>query len=84
MAKKVRTAKRLKRKPPKRLKRRSHAVRRAYNPQTGKLTGRGAHAMPRLEALTQKYIEAGMPADEARQRARADLRSGGRGDWRDG
>jgi len=58
--------------------------RRVYNPQTGKIGGRAAHALPRLDALTKKYQEQGLPLEEARQRARSEMRDNPRGDWRDG
>jgi hypothetical protein len=55
-----------------------------YNPQTGKLTGRAIKAQERLDALTQKYQAEGMAAQDARQRAREELRSNPRRDWRGG
>jgi hypothetical protein len=59
-------------------------ARRVYNPQTGKIGGRAANAQPRLDALTKKYQDQGLPLEEARQRARAEMRDNTRGDWRDG
>jgi hypothetical protein len=62
----------------------STARRYVYNPQTGRVGGRAAQAMPRLDELTKKYIDEGLPADQARDRARAELRVHNRGDWRGG
>jgi hypothetical protein len=58
--------------------------RHVYDPQTGRIGGRAAHAQSRLEALTKKYQDDGLPLEEARQRARAKMRDNPRGDWRDG
>ena len=57
---------------------------RAYNPQTGRLTGRAVAASTRRDRLTQTYMAEGMDAQTARERALAEMRSGGRKDWRDG
>jgi hypothetical protein len=56
--------------------------RHVFDPQTGRIGGRAAHAQIRLEALTKKYQAAGMPLEEARQRARNELRDNPRKDWR--
>jgi hypothetical protein len=57
---------------------------RAYNQQTGQLTGRARPAQERLEALTQQYMQDGMDAASARQRARDDMRDNPKMDWRRG
>jgi hypothetical protein len=57
---------------------------KSYNPQTGKLTGRAIGAQQRLETLAQKYQSEGMSAQDARQRARDEMRSNPRRDWRHG
>jgi hypothetical protein len=65
---------------------RKSAARKAksYNPQTGKLTGRAIGAEKRLEMLTQRYQSEGMSAQDARQRARDEMRDNPRRDWRQG
>lgn len=60
------------------------AARRPYNAQTGQLTGREIEAQKRLEKLTQDYINDGMDAASARQRARDVMRDNPRKDWRGG
>ena len=57
---------------------------KAYNPQTGRLTGRAVGAQERLEKLTAKYMAEGMSASDARNRAREEMRANGRKDWRAG
>ena len=34
-----------------------------------------------LDELTKKYMDQGLPADQARERARAELRANNREDW---
>jgi hypothetical protein len=55
-----------------------------YDIHTGKPTGRDASAMQRLEKLTEKYVAEGMSLAEARNRAKAEMRSNPRMDWRAG
>jgi hypothetical protein len=82
MAKKAQPTKRYRAKPTRRKKlaRRRHV----YNPQTGRIGGRAAPAEFRLERLTKKYQDEGLPLEEARQRARNEMRDNPRGDWRGG
>jgi hypothetical protein len=60
------------------------AKKKAYNTQTGRLTGREVGAQRRLELLAEQYQSEGMTADQARQRARAVMRDNPRKDWRGG
>jgi hypothetical protein len=46
----------------------------SYNPQTGRLTHRAVGAQKRLDDLAEEYIAQGIPADQARQRARMEMR----------
>jgi hypothetical protein len=55
-----------------------------YNHNTGKLSGREVKAQKRLEMLTAKYQADGVSEDEARERARNEMRDNPRGDWRNG
>ena len=55
-----------------------------YNHNTGKLSGREVNAQKRLEALAAKYQADGLPEEEARERARNEMRDNPRNDWRDG
>jgi len=57
---------------------------RAYDIHSGKPTGREVSAMQRLEKLTEKYVAEGMSLAEARNRAKAEMRSNPRMDWRAG
>ena len=57
---------------------------RTYNQQTGKPTGRAVAALARRDRLIEMYMADGMDAQTARERALAEMRSGGRKDWRDG
>jgi hypothetical protein len=57
---------------------------RPYDIHTGKPTGREVSAMQRLEKLTEKYVAEGMSLAEARNRAKAEMRSNPRMDWRAG
>ena len=82
MAKKAR-GKRVYKASKKRFKRAAKR-RHVYNPQTGRIGGRAAHAQSRLEVLTKKYQDQGLPLEEARQRARSEMRDNPRGDWRGG
>lgn len=80
MAKKARQDKRYKAKAGKRRKR----AKGVYNPQTARITGRAAGGLERLQALTKKYQDEGLPLEEARQRARSEMRDNPRKDWRAG
>jgi hypothetical protein len=82
MAKKARPAKRYKSKTGRRRKR--VKSRRVYNPQTGRITGRAAGGLERLQALTKKYQDEGLPLEEAHRRAITELRENPRKDWRGG
>jgi hypothetical protein len=57
---------------------------KSYNPQTGKLTGRAIGAQQRLDTLAERYQSEGMSAEDARQRARDEMRNNPRRDWRHG
>lgn len=57
---------------------------RSYNQQTGKPTGRAVAAISRRDRLIEMYMAEGLDAQTARERAMADMRSGGRRDWRGG
>jgi hypothetical protein len=63
---------------------RKSKARKKYNPQTGKITGRAVGAQERLEALAKKYQAEGMELQDARQRAREEMRNNPRKDWRAG
>ena len=39
------------------------------------------HRTEPLDELTKKYMDQGLPADQARERARAELRANNREDW---
>ena len=56
----------------------------AYNPQTGRLTGRAVGAQERLETLAAKYMKQGLSPSDARTRAREEMRANPRKDWRAG
>ena len=45
---------------------------------------REERALKRLEVLTAKYVDEGMPEPEAKERALAEMRDNPRGDWRAG
>src|SRR5262249_60387000 len=57
---------------------------RGYDIHTGKPTGREVAAMHRLQVLTDRYIAEGLTPADARTRAREELRSNLRRDWRAG
>jgi hypothetical protein len=63
---------------------RSKSKGKSYDWQTGRLTGRAVGAQERLDDLAEKYQAAGMPPEEARQRARSEMRSNPHRDWRKG
>jgi len=65
-------------------KSRAPKFKKAYNPQTGRLTGRAVGAQERLEKLAAKYVVEGMSASDARNRAREEMRANPRKDWRAG
>jgi N-acetylglutamate synthase/N-acetylornithine aminotransferase len=73
-----RAAKKIARKAPKK------TARQAYDPQTGRLSGRAVKAKARLDELTEKYIREGMDPGSAKQRATDEMRDNPRRDWRDG
>ena len=52
---------------------RARKAKRARKPQW--------HRTEPLDELTKKYMDQGLPADQARERARAELRANNREDW---
>ncbi len=46
------------------------------------LHGRDKKALKRLEELTEMYVAEGMAKDDAKQRARDEMRNNPRRDWR--
>jgi hypothetical protein len=52
---------------------RARKAKRACKPQ--------CHRTEPLDELTKKYMDQGLPADQARERARAELRANNREDW---
>jgi hypothetical protein len=59
-------------------------AKRGYDIHTGQPTGREVQAMHRLQVLTERYIAEGLTPADARTRAREELRSNLRRDWRAG
>ena len=56
----------------------------AYNPQTGRLTGRAVGAQERMEKLAAHYVTQGLSPSDARNRAREEMRANPLKDWRVG
>jgi len=48
------------------------------------LSNRETKANKRLEVLVAKLVAEGMPENEAKEKALAEMRDNGRGDWRNG
>jgi hypothetical protein len=59
-------------------------VRKGYDSQSGRPTGRDANALVRRDELTREYVLGGMDEVSARQRATAEMRDNNKRDWRRG
>lgn len=66
-------ARKKKKKPVRIRARKAMRYKRARKPQR--------HRTEPLDELTKKYMDQGLPADQARERARAELRANNREDW---
>ena len=66
-------ARKKKKKPVRTRARKTMRYKRAREPQR--------HRTEPLDELTKKYMDQGLPADQARERARAELRANNREDW---
>ena len=66
-------ARNTKKKPVRTRARKAVRYKRARKPQR--------HRTEPLDELTKKYVDQGLPTDQARERARTELRSNNREDW---